>query len=168
MTNGQGLFLFKAIFVKPPKADTEFNMKFEKLFESKNHKLYKVDGEEVAVTPEMIFPVKWSDVEGAEEEYNEDFLAHLRDELKDLEEKGKFVFLEPVYDKTATPGQFNNAMKHTARRVKDCKSVIGMALVGEVADDVDVLNDFLEKISGKHPQYVYFAKTPCNPDVVLY
>lgn len=143
-------------------------MKFEKLFESKNHKLYKIGGEEVAVTSKMIFPVKWSDVEGAEEEYNEDFLAHLRDELKALEEKGEFVFLEPVYDKTATPGQFNNAMKHTARRVKDCKSVIGMALVDEVANDIDVLNDFLEKISEKHPQYVYFAKTPCNDDVVLY
>ena len=41
-------------------------MKFEKIFESKNHKLYKTTGEEVAVTEKMIFPVKWSDVEGAE------------------------------------------------------------------------------------------------------
>ena len=92
----------------------------------------------------------------------------MRDQLKTLEEKNEFVFLEPVYDKKATPGQFNNAMKHTARRVKDCKSVIGMALVSEVADDADVLSDFLEKISEKHPQYVYFAKKPCTEDVVLY
>lgn len=143
-------------------------MKFEKIFESKNHKLYKTTGEEVVVTEKMIFPVKWSDVEGAEEEYDENFLAQLRDQLKALEEKNEFVFLQPVYDKKATPGQFNNAMKHTARRVKDCKSVIGMALVSEVADDADVLSDFLEKISEKHPQYVYFAKKPCTEDVVLY
>ena len=143
-------------------------MKFEKLFESKNHRLYKISGEEVTVTAKMAYPVKWSDVEGAEEEYKEDYLARLRDDLKALEEKGEYVFLEPVYDKDATPGQFNNAMKHTARRVKDCKSVIGMALPEQVAGDADVLNDFLEKITEKHPHYVYFAKTPCTDDVVLY
>ena len=143
-------------------------MKFEKLFESKNHRLYKISGEEVTVTAKMAYPVKWSDVEGAEEEYKEDYLARLRDDLKALEEKGEYVFLEPVYDKDATPGHFNNAMKHTARRVKDCKSVIGMALPEQVAGDADVLNDFLEKITEKHPHYVYFAKTPCTDDVVLY
>ncbi len=143
-------------------------MKFEKLFESKNHRLYKISGEEVTVTAKMAYPVKWSDVEGVEEEYKEDYLARLRDDLKALEEKDEYVFLEPVYDKDATPGQFNNAMKHTARRVKDCKSVIGMALPEQVAGDADVLNDFLEKITEKHPHYVYFAKTPCTDDVVLY
>lgn len=144
-------------------------MKFEKFFEAKDHRLYKTDGTEVKVTEKMAFPVKWSDVEGAEEEYNEEYLAKLRDSLKALEEKGEFVFLDCVYDKKgATPGQFNNAMKHTARRVKDCASVIGMSLPAEVAGDSDVLADFLEKISGKHPHYVYFARTACNDDVVLY
>ncbi|WP_178841929.1 hypothetical protein [uncultured Treponema sp.] len=143
-------------------------MKFEKLFESKENKLFKITGEEVPVTEKMAFPVKWSDVEGAEEEYNESFLAKLREELKTLEEKNEFVFLEPVYDKNATPGQFNNAIKHTVRRLKDCKSVIGVALVKEVAEDRDVLDDFMEKISEKHPHYVYFAKTPCMEGVVLY
>lgn len=143
-------------------------MKFEKLFESREHKLYKIDGEMVPVSADMIFPVKWSEVEGAEEEYNEEFLAELRERLKKLEENNKFVFIEPVYDKKATPGQFNNAMKHTARRIKDCKSVIGFALPQEVAEDSDVLADFFEKITEKHPQYVYFSKTPCNEEVVLY
>ena len=143
-------------------------MKFEKLFESKENKLFKITGEEVPVTEKMAFSVKWSDVEGAEEEYNESFLAKLREELKALEEKNEFVFLEPVYDKNATPGQFNNAIKHTVRRLKDCKSVIGVALVQEVAEDRDVLDDFMEKISEKHPHYVYFAKTPCMEGVVLY
>lgn len=143
-------------------------MKFEKLFESKEHKLFKTGGEEVPVSAVKAFPVKWSDVEGAEEEYNENYLAKLRDELKAMEEKGEFAFIEPVYDKDAIPGQFNNAMKHTSRRIKDCASVIGFALPEQVAGDVDVLADFLEKISEKHPHYVYFAKTACNEDVVLY
>ncbi len=143
-------------------------MKFEKLFESKDHKLYKAGGDMFPVTADMAVPVKWSEVEGAEEEYNEEFLAQLRNQLKSLEEENKFVFIEPVYDKKATPGQFNNAMKHTARRIKDCKSVIGFALPKEVSEDADVLSDFLEKISEKHPQYVYFSKTPCNEDVVVY
>lgn len=143
-------------------------MKFEKLFQSKDNKLFKITGEEVPVTEKMAFPVKWSAVEGAEEEYDESFLAKLREQLKALEEKNEFVFLEPVYDKVATPGQFNNAIKHTVRRLKDCKSVIGVALVKEVAEDKDVLEDFMEKISEKHPHYVYFSKTPCLEDVVLY
>lgn len=143
-------------------------MKFEKLFESKENKLYKISGEEVPVTEKMIKKVRWSDVERAEEEYDEAYLARLRDELKSLEEKGEFVFIEPVYDKQAIPGQFNNAMKHTSRRIKDCASVIGFALPKEVAEDKDVLDDFIQKISEKHPQYVYFSKIPCGDNVVLY
>lgn len=144
-------------------------MKLEKLFESKENKLYKIGGGEVAVTPEMLVPVKWNDVEGDEEVYDEQYLAKLRDELKALEEKGQFVVLEPVYDKKgAIPGQFINAMKHTARRIKDCVSVIGFAIPSEIVDDADVVSFYLEKLSEKHAQYVYFAKKAVNEDVVVY
>jgi len=144
-------------------------MKFEKLFESKNHKLFKTDGTEVPVTKDLICGVKWSEIEAAEEEYNEEFLAKLRDSLKELEDKDKYVFIEVAYDKTgATPGQYNNAVKHLARRLKDCKAVIGLALVKQVADDEDVRTDFFEKITEKHPHYVYFAKSACTDDVVIY
>lgn len=143
-------------------------MKFEKFFESKNHKLFKIDGTETPVSAVKAWPVKWSDVEGAEEEYNENYLAKLRDQLKALEEKGEFAFIEPVYDKDALPGQFNNAMKHTSRRIKDCASVIGFALPDQVADDSDVTADFLEKLSEKHPHYVYFAKKDCGDSIILY
>jgi len=144
-------------------------MKFEKLFESKDNKLFTVKGEEKAVTAAMIKSVKWNDVEGDEEVYDEQYLAKLRDELKAVEEKGEFVFIEPVYDKKgAIPGQFINAMKHTARRVKDCASVIGFAIPAEIADDADVVQVYVEKISEKHPQYVYFAKKAINDSVVVY
>lgn len=143
-------------------------MKFEKFFESKNHKLFKIDGTATPVSAVKAWPVKWSDVEGAEEEYNENYLAKLRDQLKALEEKGEFAFIEPVYDKDALPGQFNNAMKHTSRRIKDCASVIGFALPDQVAGDSDVTADFLEKLSEKHPHYVYFAKKDCGDSIILY
>ena len=143
-------------------------MKFEKLFESKNHKLYKVSGEEVPITPKMAVPLKWSDVEGEEEQYNEAFLASFRDLLKGFEEKGEFVFVEPVYDKNANPGQFTAAMKHTSRRIKDCACVIGFALPEQVVSDVEVAQDFIEKLSEKHPQYVYFAKNASDDRIVLY
>ena len=154
--SGRGLFLL------------EENMKFEKLFESKENKLYKIDGTQVPVTKEMAYPVKWSDVEGAEEEYDEAALAKLRDDLKKLEEEGRYVFIEPVYDKEAIPGQFISAMKHTSRRIKDCASVIGFAIPEQVAGDADVVSAFIEKIGEKHPHYVYFAKKACNDDIVLY
>lgn len=143
-------------------------MKFEKLFNSKEHLLFKVDGTQVPVTEKMIKRIKWSQIEGAEEVYNEEFLAGLRDELKALEETGDFVFVECDYDKSALPGQFNNAIKHTSRRIKDCKAVIGFALPQQIASDKDALSDFLEKVSEKHPHYVYFCKTACNDEVVLY
>lgn len=143
-------------------------MKFEKLFDSKDHKLFKITGEEVTVTPEMAYSVKWSDIEGREEEYNEEFLSKLRQSLKNLEEQNKYVFIEGIYDKDATPGQYNNTMKHTSRRIKDCANVIGFALPPQIAQDKDVADDFIQKLSEKHPQYVYFAKTPCNEQVILY
>lgn len=142
-------------------------MKLEKLFKSENNRLFKMDGTEVAVTASMLKNVSWNDVEGAEEVYNEQYLSQLRDELKAVEEKGEFVVVNPVYDKKgAIPGQFINAMKHTARRIKDCKSVIGFAIPDEIAGDSDVVDFYIEKMSEKHEQYVYFSKKPLKEDVV--
>ena len=110
-------------------------MKLERLFEVKESKLYKIgeDGEYKANAR----AVKWSEVEGNPEEYNEEFLAKLRDELKLLEEKNEFVFIEAVFDKDADYEQFTAAMKHTARRIKDCVSVIGFSIPNELFDDKD-------------------------------
>ena len=56
-------------------------MKLERLFKVENSKLYTMSGEEVSLTGKA-FPIKWSSVESVAEEYSEDFLAKLRDELK--------------------------------------------------------------------------------------
>ena len=141
-------------------------MKLKKLFEAKDQKLFKVDGgDEVEIRPEMAKTVKWSDVEQEAESYNEEYLAHLRDELKSLEEKNQFVFIVPVFDKDAPSSQFTAAMKHTARRIKDCVSVIGFAIPEEVIQDADT---YIEELSAKHSQYCFFCKKSLKNDVILY
>lgn len=139
-------------------------MKLERLFEVKDSKLYTVAGESYSIEGKA-FPVKWSDVEGGAEEYNEDFLAKLRDDLKALEEKKEFVFIEPVFDKDAGTEQFTAAMKHTARRIKDCVSVIGFAIPGEILGEKTA---YMEELSAKHQQYCFFSKEAAGTDVVLY
>ena len=139
-------------------------MKLERLFEVKEQKLYKVSAEAVSVEGKS-FVVKWSDVEGKPEEYNEDFLAKLRDELKSKEEKGDFVFIEPVLDKNADFEQFTAAMKHTARRIKDCVSVIGFAIPNEIFEKRDF---YIEELSAKHQHYCFFCKKDAGENVVLY
>lgn len=139
-------------------------MKLERLFEVKDSKLYAVSGESVPVDGKA-FPVKWSDVEAGAEEYNEDFLAKLRDDLKVLEEKKQFVFIEPVFDKNADYEQFTAAMKHTARRIKDCVSVIGFAIPVEILENRAY---YIEELSAKHQQYCFFCKESAGTDVVLY
>ena len=143
-------------------------MKLEKLFEAKEKKLFKISGgDEVAILPEMAKSVRWSDVEPQADVYNEEFLAKLRDELKSLEEKNSFVFIEPVFDKgaNADKAQFTAAMKHTARRIKDCVSVIGFAIPEEMLSDVDT---YCAELSAKHAQYCFFCKKSLKSDVVLY
>ncbi len=140
-------------------------MKLEKLFEAKENKLFKLSGEEVPLSKEMVFPVKWSDVEGNPEEYNEEFLAKLREDLKSLESDGKFVFIEPEFDKDGGAEQFTAAMKHCARRIKDCRSVIGFAIPAQVKANAA---DYQEALLEKHGHYVFFAKEPLGASVVLY
>lgn len=144
-------------------------MKLERLFEVKKSKLFKISGEEFFLTAKNVKSVKWSEVEGAPEEYNEDFLAKLRDELKSLEEKNEFVFIEPLFDKSAgekiNVEQFTAAMKHTARRIKDCVSVIGFAIPAEIESEKDF---YIAEISQKHQQYCFFSKNLQEDSIVRY
>ena len=103
-------------------------MKLAPIFTVKQNKLYKLeDNSQVDISTLQRIEIKWSQVELADEAYNEEYLAALRDQLKDLENMGKFAILVPVVDKTLeAPEQtelFINAYNHTARRVKDCVSV---------------------------------------------
>ena len=93
--------------------------------------------------------------------YNEEFLAGLRDWLKALEEKKVFAFFVPVAGGALSAEEgvvFTASMKHCARRIKDCTSVVGFA----VPDGIDVAL-FEVELHEKHGQYVFFSRN----DVVL-
>ena len=137
-------------------------MKLERLFEVKESKLYTTGGESVSLEKKD-FPVKWSDVEAGAEEYNEDYLANLREQLKSFEENGKFVFIKPVFDKNAGYEQFTAAMKHTARRIKDCVSVIGFAIPAEIFENRDF---YMEELPAKHAHYCFFCEKDAGADIV--
>ena len=146
-------------------------MKLDPIFTVKSKKLYKIsDGSEVNTSSLKKITIPWSTVEMEDEVYNEEFLANLREQLKAMEEAGEFAVLVPVADKPLeNPEQeeaFINAFNHTARRVKDCASVAGMELAPALKDK----QAFIDALSVKHAQYVYFttAENPLSDDIVIY
>ena len=146
-------------------------MKLDPIFTVKNKKLYKIaDGSEVDTSSLKRIAVAWSTVEIEDEAYNEEYLAGLRDQLKDMEATGSFAVLVPVVDKALETAEqeelFINAFNHTARRVKDCESLAGMELPPQLKDK----QAFMETLAIKHAQYVYFTKAenPLSDDIVLY
>lgn len=144
-------------------------MKLEKIFAVKDNRLYKIGGGEVSVDG-MAKRVAWSQVEPIPGEYDEAFLAALRDELKALDARGAFVYIDAVYDRDGDAAQFAAAMKHCARRIKDCVSVAGFSVPERLADggfaDGSAASEYMRELSQKHGQYVYFCKKSA-PDVVL-
>ena len=142
-------------------------MKLDPIFTVKQNKLYEIaDGAAFDTATLQRIEIKWSTVELEDEQYNEEYLAELRDQLKIKEETGTFAVLVPVVDKPLeTPEQtelFINAFNHTARRVKDCVSVAGFELTPELTAkgfaEGSPVASFMETLAIKHAQYVYFAK----------
>jgi hypothetical protein len=149
-------------------------MKSEKLFEVKNSNLFSREGKPVSVTAPMIISVAWTAIEpGEPEQYDESFLAALRTTLKEAESRGEFVFIEPAVDKPAADYTlFTAAMKHTARRIKDCSAVVGFAIPDRLAaggfSDDSAAGRYQAALSEKHPQYVYFCRMACPDTIVFY
>jgi|GEM_PF-323216 len=117
----------------------------------------------------------WFLVEASPETYNEALLASLRDFLKEIETDNLHAIIVPQPDDDSSPvplihygklvpesaSLFTAAMKHTARRIKDCSSVIGFAIPREL-----LLNGlasgspasvYMSELAEKHEQYVFFA-----------
>lgn len=155
-------------------------MKLEKRFDVTDGQLKNIStNEAVADIAGMAFPVRWSAVEPSADSYDEAFLAELRTTLKEAESKNTFVFIEPVYDRNdGTVEQFIAAMKHCARRIKDCVSVVGFALPAQLVSSGFTLSSyaasFMEALLQKHAHYVFFAKradfcgTDSSDSIVLY
>ncbi len=146
-------------------------MKLDPIFTVKNKKLYKISDNTLVDTATLKrIDIPWSTVEMEDENYNEEFLALLREQLKQMEAAGLFAVLVPIADKALdTPEKeeaFINAFNHTARRVKDCVSVAGMELAPQLKDK----QAFMDTLAIKHAQYVYFTKAenPLSDDIVIY
>ena len=151
-------------------------MKLDPVFTVKQNKLYKIDGNsEVAAASLKRTEIKWSEVELAEESYNEEYLASLRDELKAMDDAGTFAVLVPVVDKPLENAEqveaFINTFNHTARRVKDCVSVAGFILPDQIAakgfEAGSPAADFMETLAIKHAQYVYFTGNANAPENIV-
>jgi len=153
-------------------------MKLEARFTSRDNSLFKLDGTEVPVSNADVVPcaecvpdsapseggpffvkVPWTQVGLDEEHYNEEFLAIFRDWLKVLEERSLYAVVVPEADSdTSTQAKKEDltaSMKHCARRIKDCASVIGFA----IPDETDPAF-FKEELGAKHAQYIFFSKNP--------
>lgn len=134
-------------------------MKLDPIFTVKENKLYKIVDDSLVDTSTLKqIEIPWTTVEMEDEIYNEEFLAVLRDQLKQMEAAGTFAVLVPIVNKPLTNEEqleyFINAYNHTARRVKDCESVAGFELPAELND----YQAFIDKLAIKHAQYVYFTK----------
>ena len=151
-------------------------MKLDPIFTVKNHKLFKIsDNSAVDAAALKKIQIKWSEVELAEESYNEEYLANLREELKAMDDAGTFAVLVPVVDKPLDSAEqieaFINTYNHTARRVKDCVSVAGFVLPEEITskgfDAGTPAADFMETLAIKHAQYVYFTGNVNAPENIV-
>ena len=154
-------------------------MKLEKRFYVESNRLYYIEGNKEleisgtrlsasacaggGIPPAdlshlLLVDLPWTQVGCDESSYNEEFLASFRDFLKALEEKGGYAAIIPVADRQPASGEgeaFVASFKHCARRVKDCASVAGFAVPAGIPG-VDAAF-FLEELSAKHPQYVFFS-----------
>ena len=116
--------------------------------------------------------VPWLLVEAEPEIYNEELLASLRDFLKEIEKSGLYAIIVPESDADSCPvpllcyNKINSdsaqlfiaAMKHTARRIKDCESVVGFAVPKELFADTSAAADYMSELSLKHDNYLFFVK----------
>lgn len=150
-------------------------MRLEKLFDSQDNTLIEKNGNSIDLTLCPVLDavelcnekyesakvsavkVKWSYTGFDEENYNEEFLALLRDRLKYLEDSSKYVFIIPEADSEICDAQkkeaFASSINHCARRIKDCASVIGFAIPKELE-----AGEFTELLLKKHPHYIFFSR----------
>ena len=90
----------------------------------------------------------------SENTYDEMYLAALRVFLKGIETYGAYAVAVPLSDGDDAE-RLIQAMCHTARRIKDCASVIGFALPDSLTESEAAA--FIDAMSEKHSHYVYFS-----------
>lgn len=120
----------------------------------KNASQPAIDGEKNFAV-EVIVPI--SAVTLKDGGYDENLLANLRAFLKKLEENSGWAIISPSTDfSSPSTEEIIDATYHTARRIKDCKSVIGVKIPDGFSEQD--ANALIEALSKKHPHYIYFRK----------
>ena len=149
-------------------------MKIEAKFYSEKNKIYFLNGTELDTKNAKLIDGKFcknnfepeenalysinvaQELIGSEENANEEFLAEFRDWLKKLEEKNSFAIIIPSAEKAPATQEekeiFTASFKHCARRIKDCKNVIGFSVPENVAPDF-----FISELKAKHGHYIFFS-----------
>ncbi|EPF26406.1 hypothetical protein HMPREF1221_01120 [Treponema socranskii subsp. paredis ATCC 35535] len=170
-------------------------MKIDAQFESKNGKLYALKtgaeadtgalipfdsgvlsgaSSEIAETEAQKFSkdkgkilavyVPHGAAEISENMYDEMYLAALRVFLKSIEAYGAYAVVVPISDCSAE--RLTQTMCHTARRIKDCASVIGFALPDALTESEAAA--FTDAMSAKHAHYVYFSNRYAGSSFIAY
>ena len=101
----------------------------------------------------------------SENTYDEMYLAALRVFLKGIETYGAYAVAVPLSDGDDAE-RLTQAMCHTARRIKDCASVIGFALPDSLTESEAAA--FIDAMSEKHSHYVYFSNRHTGTALVTY
>ncbi|MFA6857269.1 MAG: hypothetical protein WCR31_08680 [Treponema sp.] len=116
--------------------------------------------------------INWKEIEISNGVYNEEFLAVLRGFLKKIEMQGMYAVIIPETNGAAggdSLASYTAAMVHTARRIKDCESVVGFAFPEELAGDDFAVSSFIDIMAIKHAHYVYFSpKSTHNMRLISY
>ena len=102
----------------------------------------------------------------SENMYDEMYLAALRVFLKSIEACGAYAVIVPVSDCGCGAERLTQAMCHTARRIKDCVSVIGFALPDVLTESE--ATTFTDAMGVKHAHYVYFSNRHTRSSFVRY
>lgn len=119
----------------------------------------------------LIWNILWKDVESAVDEYNEDLLAKLRLAIKDSQELGFYSIINLQPRDFALFGtdnleymkeHFLDALYHTARRLKDCESILGFEHISDFipmndSEKIEYSKLVVDKLYKKHPHYIYFS-----------
>lgn len=118
----------------------------------------------------LLLSLSYHKIEADKESYNEAFLAAFRDYLKLIEQRSIYVVIAPRFENNIIDAsvveKFIAAIKHTARRIKDCKSVIGFAIpkplmTGTINSATDCVRSYyvqyIEELLQKHEHYLFFA-----------
>ena len=150
-------------------------MKIEAKFYSEKNKIYFLNGTELDTKnakvingecckkdsePEenALYSINiMQELTGTEENANEEFLAEFREWLKKLEEKNSFAIIIPSAKNAPSVQEekeiFTASFKHCARRIKDCKNVIGFSVPENIEPEF-----FISELKAKHDHYIFFSE----------